>query len=113
MIFSALIVNLAILFDMAKDQTVLNDLDVWIVVEFFQAINQYLFLGKNTYRNQEKLRMYVNCMCKELSVRQSAKICGITVPTAFAWRHKILNALRNTCEHQMLSGTVELDRTFF
>ena len=57
--------------------------------------------------------MYVNCMCKELSVRQSAEICGITVPTAFAWRHKILNALRNTCEHQMLSGTVELDRTFF
>lgn len=36
MIFSALIVNLAILFDMAKDQTVLNDLDVWIVVEFFR-----------------------------------------------------------------------------
>lgn len=34
--FSALIVNLAILFDMAKDQTVLNDLDVWIVVEFFR-----------------------------------------------------------------------------
>lgn len=28
--------NLAILFDMAKDQTVLNDLDVWIVVEFFR-----------------------------------------------------------------------------
>lgn len=25
-----------ILFDMAKDQTVLNDLDVWIVVEFFR-----------------------------------------------------------------------------
>lgn len=34
--FFALIVNLAILFDMAKDQTVLNDLDVWIVVEFFR-----------------------------------------------------------------------------
>ena len=78
----------------------------------FQATTNTV-LGKNTYRNQEKLRMYVNCMCKELSVRQSAKICGITVPTAFAWSHKILNALRNTCEHQMLSGTVELDRTFF
>lgn len=78
----------------------------------FQATTNTV-LGKNTYQNQEKLRVYVNCMCKELSVRQSAKICGITVPTAFAWRHKILNALRNTCEHQMLSGTVELDRTFF
>ena len=59
----------------------------------FQATTNTV-LGKNTYRNQEKLRMYVNCMCKELSVRQSAKICGITVPTAFAWRHKILNAHR-------------------
>lgn len=80
--------------------------------KIFQATTNTV-LGKNTYQNQEKLRMYVNCMCKELSVRQSAEICGITVPTAFAWRHKILNALRNTCEHQMLSGTVELDRTFF
>lgn len=80
--------------------------------KIFQATTNTV-LGKNTYQNHEKLRIYVNCMCKELSVRQSAKICGITVPTAFAWRHKILNALRNTCEHQMLSGTVELDRTFF
>lgn len=36
MIFSALIVNLAMLFDMAKDQTALNDLNVQIVGKFFR-----------------------------------------------------------------------------
>lgn len=36
MIFSALIANLAMLFDMEKDQTAPNDLDVQIVEKFFR-----------------------------------------------------------------------------
>lgn len=52
MIFSALIVNLAILFDMAKDQTVLNDLDVWIVVEF-SGDNQYCFRKEHIPKSRE------------------------------------------------------------
>lgn len=45
MIFSALIVNLAMLFDMAKDQTALNDLNVQIVGKFFRR-QPILFLER-------------------------------------------------------------------
>lgn len=37
---------------------------------------------------------------------------GISIPTAFYWRHKILTAMRHL-QQPMLEGIVEADETFF
>lgn len=56
---------------------------------------------------------YINCMMKGMSVRKSADTCGIHRNTAFAWRHKILDALQQMAATVTLSGIVEADETFF
>lgn len=47
-----------------------------------------------------------------LSVRKSAKSCGVAVSTAFRWRHRFL-AAPTACKPAQLSGIVEADETFF
>lgn len=47
-----------------------------------------------------------------LSVRKSAKACGVAVSTAFRWRHRFLAAPAADKPTQ-LSGIVEADETFF
>lgn len=47
------------------------------------------------------------------SIRKCAEIVEITVPTSFAWRHKILDALRLYIGTGHVSGLVEADETFF
>ena len=56
--------------------------------------------------------LYVNCMMQKHSIRKSAKICDISIATAFAWRHKILDALSNMMNEILLSGVVEADETY-
>ena len=51
-------------------------------------------------------------MSQGLTIRQSAQDVGISVPTAFYWRHKILTALRSLPK-PTLTGIVEADETFF
>ena len=56
---------------------------------------------------------YVDCMLNGFSVRKAAEECGIHRNTAFAWRHKILDALQNMANDVILDGIVEADETFF
>lgn len=56
---------------------------------------------------------YVDCMLNGFSVRKAAEECGIHRNTAFAWRHKILDALQNVANDVILDGIVEADETFF
>ncbi|MCQ2511440.1 MAG: IS1595 family transposase, partial [Lachnospiraceae bacterium] len=46
------------------------------------------------------------------TLKSTAEDCGISVPTAFFWRHKILDALNKTSEKVYLTGTVEADETY-
>lgn len=78
----------------------------------FQA-NSRTVLRKLSLDNRQKLRKYVHCMCLELPIRRTALECEISRPTAFAWRHKILDALAQFVDKQRLSGIVECDETFF
>ncbi len=48
-----------------------------------------------------------------LSLRKTAIKCGIHRNTAFAWRHKILDALQNMADSVVLNGIIEADETFF
>lgn len=56
---------------------------------------------------------YIDCMLNGFSVRKAAEECGIHRNTAFAWRHKILDALQNMADAVTLDGIVEADETFF
>jgi transposase-like protein len=59
----------------------------------------------------DKWSAYLQAMEKGLSLRKCANNVGITLPTAFAWRHKILHAL-SVLKNQSLEGIVETDETY-
>lgn len=58
-------------------------------------------------------RKYINSMMQGMSIRKSAKECGINTDTAFKWRHKILDSLQSMHREVKLDGVVEADETFF
>ena len=65
-----------------------------------------------THYNLQRWLKYAECMSQGMSVRRTAQEVGISVPTSFYWRHKILTALRNLPKPS-LTGIVEADETFF
>lgn len=66
-----------------------------------------------TKRTPDKWFTYMKCMIKGYSLRQTAAIVGISLSTAFCWRHKILNAIGETFQQEQLVGIIEADETFF
>lgn len=52
------------------------------------------------------------CINDELTLRESAERCGIHYNTAFFWRNKILNYLREE-DTLSLGGIVESNETYF
>ena len=74
--------------------------------------------GSNTITSGTRKRMstwvkYLKCMLDKKTLKESSEECGISMPTAFSWRHKILDALREVTDKVYLDGTVEADETFF
>jgi len=68
----------------------------------------------STKKDFQTWKTFVGCMIDGRSVRDSANICEINRNTAFAWRHKILDALAQYHERQLpMKGIVEADDTFF
>lgn len=55
---------------------------------------------------------YVHCMIEKYPLRRCAKECGITLQTAFLWRHKILDAWQNMMNNVTLDEVVEAEETF-
>ena len=55
---------------------------------------------------------YIDCMLAGMSLRESARRCGIHFKTAFYWRHKIFNSLKANLNKVSLSGIIEADETF-
>lgn len=51
-------------------------------------------------------------MIEKYSLRKTAEICDISLPAAFAWRHKILDTLQEMMNEVRLDGIVEADETF-
>ena len=56
---------------------------------------------------------YLKCMSDKKTLKETAEECSISVTTAFYWRHKILDALKEVTDRVCLDGTVEADETFF
>ena len=51
-------------------------------------------------------------MADSVSVRKAAQRSGVSVPTAFRWRHRFLSLAKDT-QAKTVSGIVEADETFF
>ncbi len=69
-----------------------------------------------TSRTRKRLSVWANylrCMMDKKTLAQTAEECQICVSTSFAWRHKILDALKELTDKVYLDGTVEADETFF
>ena len=69
-----------------------------------------------TSRTRKRLSVwaaYLRCMMDQKTLKESAEECQISVSTAFAWRHKILDALQELAGRACLDGTVEADETYF
>ena len=62
--------------------------------------------------NKENFFYAIKLMLKGCSLTETAEIVKVSIPTAFNWRHKILDSLRYL-EDDLLSGMVEADDTFF
>ena len=69
-----------------------------------------------TSRTRKKISIwakYLKCMIDKKTLNESADECGISLRTAFVWRHKILDAIKEVAEKTYLKGVVEADETFF
>ncbi len=64
-------------------------------------------------RDLSTWKEYIHCLIKKETLRDAAAICGISLATAFAWRHKILDTLQYMMEDITLDGVVQADETFF
>lgn len=76
----------------------------------FSSVSRTVFAGSKYSIDIWKL--YIECMLNKFSLRKTAKVCGINTTTAFYWRHKILDALRQDMDKSSLEGVVEADETF-
>jgi transposase-like protein len=62
--------------------------------------------------DKEKFINAARLMLAGYTLSQTAQEVGINIATAFNWRHKVLDSLKNI-EDDILSGIVEADDTFF
>ncbi len=65
---------------------------------------------KKTYKQWEQ---YIRLMLYGLSLRKIAKELDISTTTAFAWRHKVIEVIKDYQEDDLLSGEIEMDETYF
>lgn len=57
-------------------------------------------------------KQYIHCMINGYSLAKCSEKCSISLPTAFQWRHKIINSLSKNAFIPTLVGTVEMDEMF-
>ena len=57
-------------------------------------------------------KKYIVLLLRGASLAESARECGISIQTAFTWRHKILHALQFDQSNRVLGGVVEIDDMF-
>ncbi len=65
-----------------------------------------------SHKDSHTWKTYIQAMLDGCSLEACAKRCGISVPTAFVWRHKILNALNENTFNHSFTGLVEMDEAW-
>ena len=56
---------------------------------------------------------YLECLLGQNSLKDCAEKCKISVSTAFFWRHRILDAIREITNKQVLKDKIQCDETYF
>lgn len=56
---------------------------------------------------------YIHLLLVGASLEECAFQCGISVRTAFIWRHKILNTLQNDQDNRVMAGIIEADEKYY
>lgn len=56
---------------------------------------------------------YIKLLLMGTTLAKSAEICGISIQTAFVWRHKILSVLQKDQDNRVMNGIIEADDMFF
>jgi transposase-like protein len=67
----------------------------------------------NSKKDIKKWITYAKCMINGYSIRKCAEMVGISIPTSFYWRHKILDAIRAYVGVGNVGGVIEADEVFF
>lgn len=76
------------------------------------TFNDLSFSPMSGTHYQDKWPEYVELMCESRSIPYIAQELNISVPTAFYWRHKILNSMKKIDLNQVY-GIIESDEKFF
>jgi transposase-like protein len=63
-------------------------------------------------RNRKAWKTYAQAVAESVSVRKAATRTGISVPTAFRWRHRFLRCPQDA-KAKVIAGIAEADETFF
>ena len=63
-------------------------------------------------RKKELWLKYMDCMLESMTLRKTAKKLGITLKTAFLWRHRFIKEFKKDTP-KVMSGIVEADETYF
>lgn len=74
------------------------------------------FTNSPSYNSKKPLDMwikYVKCMVAGYSLTRCAQEVGISLPTSFYWRHKILDGIKKFLGDGSVEGIFEADDTFF
>ena len=58
-------------------------------------------------------KAYLEDLLNQVSLRKSAQKLGISLSTAFFWRHRILDSIRENLPISSLEGVIEMDETYF
>lgn len=74
---------------------------------FSKRTNTSFYYSK---KSPEMWARYIELMLKRQTLEECAKELGISVPTAFYWRHKILFTLSKTSEARELRNTVNMSK---
>jgi transposase-like protein len=56
---------------------------------------------------------FIICMMNELSLRKTAALIDISTTTAFHWRHKVMEAMKQYDKNRPLKGNIQIDETYF
>lgn len=76
---------------------------------FSDTTETIVFRSKKTYDTWEK---YIDCLLKGMTLTDTAHEVGISVTTAFTWRHKIFKTLSSFNKTVKLGGQIQVDATY-
>lgn len=66
----------------------------------------------HTRHSDDVWETYIHLLLVGASLEECAFQCGISIRTAFIWRHKILNALQRDQENRVMAGIIEADEMY-